>query len=107
VTLVTDRPTESDVGADIWRLRPKGSRLWLYRVDYPDASDPALASETFVVIQDPASTFRDWMLVRVAGAAYPTVTVPPPATLPPGVTPVPGNDGSGDTPCLPAGQECG
>lgn len=107
LTLVTDRPTESDVGADIWRLRPKGSRLWLYRVDYPDASDPALASETFVVIQDPASTFRDWMLVRVAGAAYPTVTVPPPATLPPGVTPVPGNDGSGDTPCLPAGQECG
>ena len=110
VTLVTDDPSESDVGADIWRLRPKGSRLWLYRVDYPNATDPALATETFVVIQDPASTFRDWILFRVGGEAYPTVTVPPPATLPPGVTqwtPGSGNDGSGDTPCLPAGQECG
>lgn len=110
VTLVTDQPTESDVGGDIWRQRPKGSRLWLYRVDYPDTTDPMLASEIFVVVQDSASVFRDWMLVRTAGAAYPTVTVPPPApvpTLPPGVSPVPGADGSGDTPCLPAGQECG
>ena len=109
VTLVTDHPTESDVGADIWRLRPKDSRLWLYLVEYPNATDPALASETFAVIQDPASTFHDWMLLRVAGEAYPTVTFPPPPTLPPGVafTPPPGSDGSGDTPCLPAGQECG
>ena len=110
VTLVTDRPSESDVGADIWRQRPKGSRLWLYRVAYPDATDPALSSETFVVIQDPASTFHDWMILRIAGAEYPTVTVPPPATLPPDVTRYtlpPGADGSGDTPCLPAGQECG
>ena len=110
VTLLSNSPTESDVGSDLWRQRPKGSRLWLYRVDYPGATDPALASETFVVVQDPASTFHDWMLVRTDGAAYPTVTFPPPPpqpTLPPGVTPVPGSDGSGDTPCLPAGQECG
>lgn len=110
VVLVSDQPGESDVGPDIWRLRPKGSRLWLYRVDYPNATDPALASERFAVVQDPASTFHDWMLLRVAGAAYPTVTVPPPATLPPGVTRYtlpPGADGSGDTPCLPAGTPCG
>jgi hypothetical protein len=110
VTLVATDPSEDQVGADVWRLRPKGSRLWLYRVDYPETTDPTLASETFVVVQDPARVFHDWMLVRIAGAAYPTVTVPPPApvpTLPPGVTPVPGTDGSGDRPCLPAGQECG
>jgi hypothetical protein len=74
--------------------------VFLYRVDYPDSTDPALASETFVVIHDPASTFRDWTLVRIDGAPYPEVLVPsePPV---PSRSPNPANDGSGGTPCGP------
>jgi len=111
VTLLSDNPTEAEVGADLWRLRPKDSRLWLYRVDYPNATDLDLASETFVVVQDPNSTFHDWQIVRIAGAPYPRIANPPPVGPPPGVmpdvAPIPGSDSSGDTPCLPAGQECG
>jgi hypothetical protein len=107
VTLLSDNASEADVGADLWRLRPKDSRLWVYRVDYPNATDPTLASETFVVVQDPNSTFHDWQIARIAGDPFPIVNRPP-VVVPPQIgSPVPGSDSSGDTPCLPAGQECG
>jgi hypothetical protein len=107
ITLLSADATEADVGAELWQARPRGARFWLYRVDYPGSTDPTLGSETYVVIHDRNSTFADWQLVRVAGAPYPRIAIPPPIGLPPGVTPIPGNDGSGDTPCVPAGQPCG
>jgi hypothetical protein len=107
VTLLSADATEADLGAELWQARPRGARFWLYRVDYPGSTDPTLGSETYAVIHDRNSTFADWQLVRVAGAPYPRIAIPPPVGLPPGVTPIPGNDGSGDTPCVPAGQPCG
>jgi hypothetical protein len=107
-TLISDNPTEGDIGPELWRQRPKGSHLWLYRVDYAGSTDPGLASETFVVVQDPASTFRDWQLVRIAGEPFPIVMrepeVPPPSGFEPMVEPI---LPSHDKPCLPAGTECG
>lgn len=107
LTLVSADPTEADLGAELWRKVTSATNLWLYRVDYPSATDSALASETFLVIQDAKSTFKDWQLLRVAGAAYPVVAMPLPVALPPGVSWFPGTGGDGDTPCLPAGHECG
>lgn len=100
ITLVSDQPSEADVGTSLWRTRPAGSDLFIYRVDYPGATDPALASETFVVIHDPVSSFADWMFVRVGGAPYPEVLAPPPAPEP-STSPDPATDGSGDIPCGP------
>ena len=110
MTLIAANATQTDVGPTIWSGRPPGSDLWVYRVDYPGATDPALASETFVVIHDPKSGFRDWTMVRLAGADYPYVPVEMPAPLPSGIStpsPIPGSDGTGDTPCVPAPGPCG
>jgi hypothetical protein len=106
ITLVTANPAETEVGSRIWRERPAGSTLAVYRVDYAQTLDAALATETFVVIHDPASGFADWILVRIGGAPYPEVLVPPEPAEPSPSGGQPG-DGSGDKPCLPAGQECG
>ena len=87
VTLLSDQPGESDVGPE--HLGPACDRTALGSGSTGSTTrtqqNTALASETYLVIQDPASTFHDWMLLRVGGAAYPTVTVPPPVTLPLGV----------------------
>jgi len=100
ISLVSGRPTEADVGAFVWRNRPAGSDLFVYRVDYPGATDPNLASETFVVTHDPVSGFADWIMVRIAGAPYPVVLAPPrapePSTSPDSVP-----DAKGDIPCGP------
>ena len=62
--------------------------------------------EEFLVIQMPESLFREWQLIRIAGQPYP---IDPEILTTPRTSPSsgPGNDGSGDTPCTPAGQECG
>ena len=48
----------------------------LYRVTYDGSTDPDLAVEEFVAFRIPDSTFRDWSVLRIAGAAYPDVVVP-------------------------------
>jgi hypothetical protein len=108
ITLVSANPSVADLREPTGVRVPPGASAWLYRVDYPNATDPSLASETFLVIHDPNSTFIDWMLVRTDGAPYPSIPARPPVTPPPGAVPSdPNLDGSGDTPCLPAGQPCG
>ena len=108
ITLVSTNPIIPDFREPTGVQIPPGADVWLYRVEYPDATDPALTSETFMVIHDPNSTFVDWMLFRTAGAPYPSIPVRPPVTPPPGAMPsFPNAAGSGDTPCLPAGQPCG
>jgi hypothetical protein len=50
------------------------------------------------------------VLWEIVGRQPSTTVFFPPFPMPslkPGETPVPGTDGSGDTPCLPAGQPCG
>lgn len=104
ITLVSDRPTETDVGTPVWRSRAPGSDLFVYRVDYAGATDPALASETFVVIHDPETGFADWMFVRIAGAPYPEVLMPPRAPEP-STSLDPATGGNGDITCGP--MPCG
>jgi hypothetical protein len=99
-----DDVTEARVGPNAWRFvsDPGVTRSRIFRVTYPGATDPALATEEFVAIQTPESTFRDWQLVRIAGAPYPVVPqVATPSTSS-------GGDAiSTDPLCLPAGEPCG
>lgn len=108
VEVLDDKVTEARVGQRAWRVvgDPGVARSRIFRVTYLGATDPALASEEFVAIQIPESTFRDWQLVRIAGEPYPVVPVDvaePPAA--------PSSSAEGDTSsdvrCLPVGQECG
>jgi hypothetical protein len=110
VELITRTPTRDQLGDSAAILDAAGNQeLWLYRVTYPAATDQRLTSETFVVYHTPGNTFRDWGIARAAGEPFPIVPIPEPVPFPSGMFPVepinPG--GSGDTPCLPAGQECG
>jgi hypothetical protein len=41
------------------------------RVTYDRATDPALATEEYLVIHVPDSEYRDWTMVRIAGEPYP------------------------------------
>jgi hypothetical protein len=110
VELVTDAPTRDQLGRAASIVDGTGAtRVWLYRVTYPGATDPDLASETFAILQIADSTYRDWGIVRVDGAPFPVVPIPDPPDLPmpSGLIQdiVPAD--SGDVPCLPPGQECG
>ena len=111
ISVVADQPSRGDLEKELPGPLPANAELHVFRVDYPGATDPALASETYLVIHDPTSTFADWQLLRIGGAPYPQIPVREPVAPPPGIVPsvepVPGGSGSGDTPCLPAGQECG
>lgn len=71
--VLDEAPTEARVGSKVWGLIGRagvtGSRI--VRVTYDRVTDPALATEDFLVIHMPASEFHDWQLVRIAGAPYP------------------------------------
>jgi hypothetical protein len=108
IEALDDDPSKDRVGPTAWRVvREAGvRRSRIFRVTYPDAIDPVLAIEEFLVIQTPESLFRDWQLIRISGEPYsvdPAISTTPP-TAP---SPAPANDGSRDMPCLPAGEECG
>ncbi len=110
VELVTDAPTTAQLGDAASIVESTGAaRVWLYRVTYPDATDQRFATEEFAIVQIPGSTFRDWGIIRVTGEPFPIVPIPVPEPdtehpFPSGVI-LPIQPG-GDTPCLPAGQEC-
>ena len=73
IEALDDEPTVARVGAaGAAAVRDPGvARARIYRVTYPNATDPALAMEEFLVIQVPESEFRDWQLIRIAGEPYP------------------------------------
>ena len=107
IEALDEEATEARVGPRAWQaIQGAGAiRSRIFRVTYPDTTDPALASEEFVVIQAPSTLFRDWQLIRISGEPYPSITpMPTPPTDPPAS---PDNDTTGDVPCLPAGEECG
>lgn len=109
IEFVTKTPTKEQLGDAAAILDAAGNPdRWLYRVTYPAATDQRLARETFVVYHAPDSNFRDWGIARASGEPFPVVPIPEPVPFPSGMFPVETIDpgGSGDTPCLPAGQEC-
>ena len=72
IEVLDETPTETRVGSKVWaRLRQAGvtgSRI--VRVTYDHATDPALATEDYLVVHMPASEFHDWQLIRISGAPY-------------------------------------
>lgn len=108
IEALDDEPTQARIGPTAWRVVQESdvTRSRIFRVTYPAAADPALAIEEFLVIQMPQSLFREWQLIRIAGEPYPldpeilTIRRVEPSS---GLT----SGGSGDMPCIPAGQECG
>jgi hypothetical protein len=109
VELVTDAPTTTQLGdAGLFVHQSDATRVWVYRVTYPGATDARLAEETFAIFQVPDSTSRDWYIVRVDGEPFPIVRIPVPADLPfpSGLVDAIIPSDSGDVPCLPPGQEC-
>jgi hypothetical protein len=107
VELVSAAPNRAQLGGATSIVESTGAaRVWLYRVTYPRATDPRFDTETFAVFQIPDSTYRDWGIVRVDGEPFPVVPIRQSVggPFPSGFPPI--DDGSGDTPCLPAGQEC-
>jgi hypothetical protein len=71
--VLDEMPTEARIGSRLWRLldRAAVARSRIVRVTYDHATDPALATEEFLVLHTPESDFRDWMLIRIAGEPYP------------------------------------
>jgi hypothetical protein len=71
--VLDEQPTEARVGERLWRLLdlPAAAQTSIVRVTYDQAIDPALATEDFLVIHVPDTEYRDWWLVRIAGAPYP------------------------------------
>lgn len=78
IEALDEKLSEGRVGPTAWRvLQDAGvTRARIYRVTYPHATDPALATEDYLVIQMPLSIFRDWQLIRIAGAPYPPAPTP-------------------------------
>jgi hypothetical protein len=71
--VLDEEPTEARVGKRLWRLLdlPAAATTRIVRVTYDRSTDPALASEEYLVIHVPDSEYRDWTLVRIAGEPYP------------------------------------
>lgn len=103
--LVATDPTDGPAGEALELAQDEApARGWHYRVTFPGATDPALAEEEFLVVHLPTATYRDWRVIRLAGAPYPVVPLPS-STTPseaPGAEP-----SSGDVPCRPVGEPCG
>jgi hypothetical protein len=102
ITLVDGDASRAEVGERAWAARGRRGTVSVYRVDYPAATDPALASETFAVVHDPDGELSPWLLFRIAGASYPVVRAPTEAAPSPagGGSPMPLASG-GDVPCGP------
>ena len=70
IEVLDETPTEARVGSKVWALLDRagvtGSRI--VRVTYDHATDPALATEDYLVVHMPASEIHDWQLIRIAGA---------------------------------------
>jgi hypothetical protein len=71
--VLDEEPTEARVGKRLWRLLdlPAAATTRIVRVTYDRSTDPALATEEYLVIHVPDSEYRDWTLVRIAGEPYP------------------------------------
>ena len=111
VELVTNAPTRDQLGQrGVDRRQHRcGTRVWLYRVTYPGATDACVGRRRRSPwSRCPASTFRDWAIVRVDGEPFPVVPIPDHVDVPPpsGLIEQINPASSGDVPCLPAGQEC-
>ena len=67
IELLDETPTEARVGSKAWALLKQagvtGSRI--VRVTYDHATDPALATEDYLVVHMPASEIHDWQLIRI------------------------------------------
>jgi len=102
ITLVDANATRAEVGEPAWAARGRRGTVSVYRVDYPAATEPALASETFAVVHDPDGELSPWLLFRIGGAPYPVVRASTEVNPNPGAgggSPMPG--ASGDVPCGP------
>jgi len=73
IQVLDETPTKTRVGAKVWALLDRAgvTSSRIVRVTYDHATDPALATEDYLVVHMPASEIHDWQLIRIAGAPYP------------------------------------